>query len=185
MYDNGLNGDAVANDLVYTLRWNYTTASQVGQEFKFGIGSYDNEGGFGNNHIENIDDTGPTTTIASQFGSIDPIFFNAWDFDNQRPFVVTGVEATEVIPATYSLGQNYPNPFNPSTTIQFGLPAESDVTLKIFNTLGQEVATLASGRMKAGVHSVTFDAMNLSTGIYFYQIRAGEFTSLKKMLLVK
>jgi hypothetical protein len=185
MVDNGTRGDVMAGDSIFTLTWSYTTADVVGQEFKFGIGSFDNEGGFGNNHIENIDDTGPTTTIASQFGSIDPIFFNAWDFDNQRPFVVTGVEATEVIPATYSLGQNYPNPFNPSTTIQFGLPAESDVTLKIFNTLGQEVATLASGRMKAGVHSVTFDAMNLSTGIYFYQIRAGEFTSLKKMLLVK
>jgi hypothetical protein len=185
MVDNGTRGDVVAGDSIFTLTWSYTTADVVGQEFKFGIGSFDNEGGFGNNHIENIDDSGPTATIASQFGSIDPVFYDAWDFDNQRPFPVTSVESPVVIPASYSLDQNYPNPFNPSTTIRFGLPAESDVTLKIFNTLGQEVATLATGVMKAGVHSVTFDATNLSTGIYFYQIRAGEFTSLKKMLLIK
>jgi len=62
----------VKGDSVYSLKWNYTTADFLGQEFKFGIGAFDNEGGFGNNHIENIDDAAATYTIASQFGSIDP-----------------------------------------------------------------------------------------------------------------
>jgi hypothetical protein len=185
MVDDGTKGDAVAGDSVFTLQWSYTTADVVGQEFKFGIGSYDNEGGFGNNHIENIDDSGPTATIASQFGSIDPIFFDAWDFDNMRPNITTSVEDIEVIPDVYSLDQNFPNPFNPSTTIQFGLPLESDVTLKVYNTLGQEVSTIVAGKMRAGIHQITFDASRLATGIYFYQIKAGEFTSLKKMVLVK
>ncbi len=187
MVDDGTRGDAVAGDSIFTLTWTYTTGDVVGQEFKFGIGSYDNEGGFGNNHIENIDDSAPTAVIASQFGSIDPIFYDMWDFDNHRPLIglPTSVEATEAIPDVYSLSQNYPNPFNPSTTIEFGLPIESDVTLKVYNTLGQEVTTIVAGQMRAGMHQITFDASRLATGVYFYQIKAGDFTSLKKMVLVK
>jgi hypothetical protein len=174
-----------SGDSVYSLQWAYTTSGIIGQEFKFGIGGFDNEGGFGNNHIENIDDSGPTATIASQFGSIDPIFYNAWDFDNRRPAISTSVNEPTVVPDVYSLSQNFPNPFNPTTSITFGLPKASDVTLKVYNLLGQEMATLVQSSMKAGVHTVSFDATRLSTGIYYSQITAGDFVSLRKMVLLK
>jgi hypothetical protein len=89
------------------------------------------------------------------------------------------------LPESFSLSQNYPNPFNPSTTISFSLPAASDVSLKIFNVLGQEVTTLIDGPMDAGEHSVQFDAANLASGIYFYRINAGSFMDTRKMVLTK
>jgi hypothetical protein len=185
MYDDGTHGDVVKGDSIYSLVWNYTTSDFFGQEFKFGIGGFDNEGGFGNNHIENVDDAAATYTIASQFGSIDPKFFNAWNFDLKKPQTPTAVEDYQVVPMVYNLSQNYPNPFNPTTTIQFNLPIESDVTLKVFNVLGQELMTIVSEKMKAGNHLVKFDASKLSSGIYLYQINAGKFTETKKMVLLK
>jgi hypothetical protein len=89
------------------------------------------------------------------------------------------------VPSVYALEQNYPNPFNPSTKIEFSLPNASSVDLKVFNVLGQEVATLAHGLFTAGSHAVTFDASRLSTGVYLYKLTAGSFVSTKKMLLVK
>jgi len=88
-------------------------------------------------------------------------------------------------PMNYSLDQNYPNPFNPSTNISFTLPATSTISLKVYNVLGQEVATVASGTYSAGVHTVTFDASKLSTGVYFYKLEAGSFVTVKKMMLLK
>ena len=89
------------------------------------------------------------------------------------------------IPLRYTLSQNYPNPFNPSTVIDFSLPKASDVSLKVYNTLGQEVATLAHGMLPAGDHTVTFNAKSLASGIYFYRLTAGSFTSVRKMMLLK
>ncbi|HUN65616.1 MAG TPA: right-handed parallel beta-helix repeat-containing protein [Bacteroidota bacterium] len=90
------------------------------------------------------------------------------------------------LPAVYSLRQNYPNPFNPTTRIEFTLPRQAQVSLKIFNLLGQEIATLIDQRtMETGLHSVDVDAHSWSTGVYFYRITAGSFTDMKKMMLVK
>jgi len=89
------------------------------------------------------------------------------------------------VPQEFALSQNYPNPFNPSTEIQFSLPTTSDVTLKVFNVLGQEVATLVSGILTVGTHEVSFDASRLASGIYLYKLVAGNFLSTKKMLLLK
>ncbi len=86
---------------------------------------------------------------------------------------------------SFKLFQNYPNPFNPATTIEFALPNEANVTLKIYNALGQKVATLINKRMKAGKHSVKFNASQLSTGIYFYKLTAGNFATVRKMVLMK
>ena len=91
----------------------------------------------------------------------------------------------EVLPTTFFVGQNYPNPFNPSTTIKFGLPSESDVSIKVFNILGKEVATLYKGRMSAGEKELNFDGSILPSGTYFYQIQADENTGIRKMLLIK
>lgn len=86
---------------------------------------------------------------------------------------------------SFELGQNYPNPFNPSTKISFTLAQNSDVTLKVYDVLGREVMTLASGLHVAGTHQVSFDASELASGLYIYTINAGSFTSSKKMMLMK
>ncbi len=188
MYDDGTHGDAVANDTIYSVQYKYTTSDFIGQEFKFGIGGSDNEGGkggFGNNHIENIDDSQTTATIASDWGSINPKFYSAWDFTNHRPKTATDVEDNWSVPMMYELSQNYPNPFNPSTTIQFTIPTQSIVTMKIFNILGQEVMTILNEKMDAGKHSVRFDASMLTSGVYLYQVSAGKFIETKKMVLLK
>jgi hypothetical protein len=88
-------------------------------------------------------------------------------------------------PAGFELRQNYPNPFNPSTTISFTLPQAGNVTLKVYNALGQEIATLVNGRQTAQNYEVTFDASNLASGIYIYTLRTDNFSQSKKMLLVK
>jgi hypothetical protein len=89
------------------------------------------------------------------------------------------------MPAEYSLDQNYPNPFNPTTNIRFSLTNSGMVSLKVYNLLGEEVAVLLNQEMGIGVHTVSFNASNLSSGMYFYTIKVGEFTSTKKMMLIK
>lgn len=97
------------------------------------------------------------------------------------------VEDENTIPTKFSLEQNYPNPFNPGTTISYKLPEASDVTLKIFNTLGEEVATLINNEYKStGEHSSLFFVnSSLPSGVYFYQMKAGSFVETKKMLLLR
>jgi hypothetical protein len=186
MWDDGTHGDAVAHDSVYTIQIQYTTNNTVGQYFKFGIGGGDNESGFGLNHLENIDDATSTATIHTQFGSINPVKYSRWDFTNEQPKATTGVvEVTSGIVKSYSLDQNFPNPFNPSTTIRYAIPEAGNVTLTVFNLLGQQVSTLVSEKQKAGTYSVVFDASKLTSGIYFYQIKAGNFVNTKKLLLLK
>jgi len=96
-----------------------------------------------------------------------------------------GITGTATVPLESSLEQNYPNPFNPSTTISYALPKDCKVTLKIYNSIGQEVATLVDGVESAGFHSAVWNASNLSSGVYFYRMTAGEFTSVKRLTLVK
>jgi hypothetical protein len=85
----------------------------------------------------------------------------------------------------YILSQNYPNPFNPTTTIRFSLPKASFITLKVYNPLGQQVATLIKGQVLAGEHQIKWHAKNLPSGIYIYQLQAGDFVQNKKMILLK
>jgi hypothetical protein len=97
----------------------------------------------------------------------------------------TAVEKVSSLPAEFALEQNYPNPFNPSTAISYQLSAVSFVTLKVFDALGREVATLVQAEQSAGRYRVTFDAGNLTSGTYFYRLQAGNSVDTKKLLLVK
>lgn len=98
---------------------------------------------------------------------------------------VTSADDEVLRPYEFNLAQNYPNPFNPTTLIQYSIPKMTEVSVKVFNVLGQEVALLVNEVQNAGVYKVNFNASDLSTGIYMYQIKAGEFMDVKKMMLIK
>ena len=111
------------------------------------------------------------------------------DFDGTYQYLKS-VEVDMGLPKNYALDQNYPNPFNPSTTIRFALPMNATVNIKLYNTLGQEVAIILNNEFSAGVHEAVLNASNFSSGIYFYRLEAkgsdgSVFTSTKRMLLLK
>jgi hypothetical protein len=89
------------------------------------------------------------------------------------------------IPETFFVDQNYPNPFNPSTTISYGLPSEAVVSVRIYNLLGQLVATLVEGKQAAGVYELQFDARSIPSGVYLYRVRAGGMDAVRRMILMK
>ncbi|MDP2363021.1 MAG: ethylbenzene dehydrogenase-related protein, partial [Ignavibacteria bacterium] len=89
------------------------------------------------------------------------------------------------LPAAYNLEQNYPNPFNPSTKINFSVPAAEFVSIDVFNSIGQKVTTLINEQMSAGNYSVDFNAVNIPSGIYFYKMTSSDFSSTRKMILIK
>jgi hypothetical protein len=105
--------------------------------------------------------------------------------DNICVVSLTGITPLTDIPKTYSLLQNYPNPFNPTTVISYSLPKAGNVTLKLYDVLGNETVVLVDGFQQAGYHNVSFDASRFSSGLYFYRITSGEFTDIKKMMLIK
>jgi hypothetical protein len=94
-------------------------------------------------------------------------------------------EAEPVLPLTYHLLQNHPNPFNPETMIEFTLPTRQDVNVSVFNTLGEQVATLVDGTLGAGEHSYRFNGSSLASGVYFYRMKAGNFVQTRKMILLR
>jgi CubicO group peptidase (beta-lactamase class C family) len=116
--------------------------------------------------------------------------FTYWT-DSIRVNVITGVEDEIVMPSAFKLEQNYPNPFNPTTKITFAIPLLGGdergglVTLKVYDVLGNEVTTLVNENKPAGSYEVEFDASKLSSGVYFYQLKAGGFLETKKMLLLR
>ena len=98
---------------------------------------------------------------------------------------ITGTETDPIVPSGYNLNQNYPNPFNPVTTIRYGLPSDSDVSLIIYNLLGEEVSRLVDYHQSAGIYTVRWNASNVSSGIYFYRLQAVNFAQTRKLLLLK
>ncbi|MGB5847067.1 MAG: T9SS type A sorting domain-containing protein, partial [Ignavibacteriaceae bacterium] len=98
-----------------------------------------------------------------------------------------GVEDEETleIPSAFSLDQNYPNPFNPSTNIRYSIPQSSNVVIKVFDILGNEIETLVNEEKAVGTYEITWYAENLPSGVYFYQLRGGSFVETKKMVLMK
>ncbi len=99
---------------------------------------------------------------------------------------VTGIgDSKEIIPTTFALEQNYPNPFNPSTTINYSIPVAGNYQLKVYNIIGEEMATLLNGETNAGMYSVHFDASGLSSGIYLYRLIGNNVNIVRKMILMK
>ena len=107
------------------------------------------------------------------------------DYKTGNEVSVTSIGNKENIPLSFELKQNYPNPFNPSTVIQYQIPESGFVTLKVYDILGNEVATLINGKQQAGSYSINFNASVLSSGIYFYQLKSGKYVDTKKMILLR
>jgi hypothetical protein len=106
--------------------------------------------------------------------------------DNSGTFKYSSeAEVTVAVPTSFALGQNYPNPFNPSSVIGYSLPVNGLVTLKVYDVIGREVSTLVNETKDAGSYKVTFNASKLASGVYFYRMQAGNYISMKKLLLLK
>jgi hypothetical protein len=99
--------------------------------------------------------------------------------------VTTCIEEMERLPSNFLLNQNHPNPFNPSTKISYSIPERSNVSLKVFDLLGSEVSELFNGEIEAGSYEINFDALLLPSGVYFYQLKAGDYRETKKMILLR
>ena len=98
---------------------------------------------------------------------------------------ISGITPVSNIPDKYSLSQNYPNPFNPTTKIKFDIPKQGLVSVKVYDVLGKEVATLVNEVKSAGSYNIDFNGTNLSSGVYFYRLESGTFIETKKMMLIK
>lgn len=130
-----------------------------------------------------------TQKLGFWFSGIEAVYYN----DNQQDtaivvlddFLVSSLVESEEHPKSYRLLQNYPNPFNPSTKMNYSVPENCFVTLRIFDVLGREISTLVNEKKSPGTYEVYFNASNLSSGIYFYQIRTKNYTQTKKMLLLR
>ena len=121
----------------------------------------------------------------SELNTSTKLSYRLKQIDFNGAFTYSNIVEVDYLPEYYSLSQNYPNPFNPSTSISFTLAKSSFVELKVFNVLGNEVATLVNQIVTAGKHQVTFDAGSLSSGVYLYTIKASDFSETKKMILMK
>jgi len=181
--DDGKNGDLVAKDNKWTIKIVFPVGVAGGAiEYKFAAhypgadtvnassSAMDNEGGFGQNHKFQLKDATAPVWINMGFGN----------FTTE----VRQVEGVS-LPKNFELSQNYPNPFNPSTVIKYSVPESGMVSLKIYNLLGEEVSELLNQNQNAGTYTATFDARLLSSGVYFYTLKAGSYTSTKKMMLIK
>lgn len=109
----------------------------------------------------------------------------------RNPFVWQASTATDIsdgnyeLPTEFAIGQNYPNPFNPATRIRFALPEDTEVKIVVYDLLGRQVAVLADGHVRAGYHTVTFDASRVASGVYIYRMDAGSFSETRKMTLIR
>jgi hypothetical protein len=160
--------------------WIYTRSngvwSQLGSKL-IGTGA---AGGAGQGHSVSLSADGNTALSggmddSNEVGAV-------WIFARTTSGITGG---TESLSMQFNLGQNYPNPFNPSTTIRYGIPTRSHITLVVFNTLGQDVATLVNETQDAGYHDVRFDRSGLASGVYFYRIVAGDFVQTKRLVILR
>jgi len=185
LYNDGTHGDLVAGDSLWSADIKFPQYSPLRIQYKYGAnwglesntGSNDNESSVGTDHFITFTSDMWKATVRNQWSVMG---------DHQLIDISTDVkELQQMVPAKYSLEQNYPNPFNPVTNIRFSIPEAGMVTVKVFNILGQEVTTLVNGYQNAGTYNVDFNAANLTSGVYFYSINTPNFSSTKKMMLMK
>ncbi|MFA6456955.1 MAG: T9SS type A sorting domain-containing protein [Bacteroidota bacterium] len=178
-----MNGSFRAGALVYA----YREGEVAGYTFTNGEGKYAITGLAPGEYSVFADKAGFNESMlvnatASYDGSGNPVSGTA----NFTLNAMTSVTVNTIVhPTSYVLEQNYPNPFNPSTTINYSLPKSDRTTLKIYDILGKEVATLVNGSQEAGQYSVQFKAPQLSSGVYFYRLESGSFNIVKKMMFIK
>jgi|GEM_PF-2832200 len=187
MVDDGTEGDSVAGDFIYSYRHDYTEDAG-GEEFKvaldttwglqIGIQGYHHNAG-----TITFDATGGNSYLMEA-----DVFRGRIRVTDLGPTV--GLDNENGIPVEYALQQNFPNPFNPTTTIKYQLPEQATVRIQVFNMLGQRVATLVNEQKTAGYYEVQWDGttqsgVKASSGVYFYHIKAGDFTKSRKMVFMK
>lgn len=182
LFDDGLNGDKVGGDNIYSVIINFPVGNDGGPGlYKYAVyypGADTVNGGYhpldnemqGTDHWVNIMVDG-TTEVMNYFGSLD--------------IPTTVKDKIALLPESIHLGQNYPNPFNPTTTINYYVPKNQQVELAVFNILGQKVATLVNSVQKSGEYSASFEASHLASGLYFYRLSTSDQTFTKKMMLMK
>ena len=119
----------------------------------------------------------------TNWGIVDSLMYRSVQWLTEGIVLDNPVEGS--VPSAYTLEQNYPNPFNPTTTIAYSIPKESQVRLKIYDVMGKEIVELVNGKQSTGSYNVEFDAASLASGTYFYKLIAGDFISVKKMVLLK
>jgi hypothetical protein len=127
---------------------------------------------------------GSVNTVENYVEASDVTKFNIFAFADPDS-ITLGIEDELYSLNEYQLEQNYPNPFNPITLIQFAIPERSDVTLKVFDVLGTEIATLVDEEKNPGRYESVFAGQGISSGVYFYKLQAGNYSSIKKMILLK
>lgn len=198
LYDDGTHGDVKAGDTLYTRDFVFAAGADKEGVYKFGINGIDNEAFAGDNHSARIEAGGTVTNIYGAIvqksgnvldGIYDPYILVKDDNTVEvvrRGGVETSIKETNELVNGFELNQNYPNPFNPSTTISFAIPSASNVTLSVYNVLGQQVATLVNNQaMAAGSYDYNFDASKLSSGMYIYRLQAGSYSATRTMTLIK
>jgi formylglycine-generating enzyme required for sulfatase activity/outer membrane protein assembly factor BamB len=189
------NGEIISLDANKNILWYYKTSSAIAAPLLYyKLTLY--IGTLGNQIIALHDgaDSPQTLSLSKSDASRQITGKPVWatfQGNNQRTGMFSSSGTTGIknsgggLPIAYTLMQNYPNPFNPSTTIQFALPKDGKVSIKIFNMLGKHIATLIDGYQYAGYHEVTFNVGSFASGIYFYQMTAGSVVQTKKMFLMK
>lgn len=185
LFDDGTHNDAVAGDKIFTNKINFPQYTTLHVVYKYSAnwglptngGNNDNEAPIAGDKILKMHCLTTTATVVDTFGIVHTTVLQYPD----------KVEKLNEIPSEFTLTQNYPNPFNPETVINYQLAAETLVTLIVFDVLGNEVATLVNEEQTAGNYQIEFSSKNteLSSGVFFYQLRAGDFVQTKKMILMK
>jgi hypothetical protein len=179
---------ASANSAGVLLNW--TTATEINNHGFEIERSQDNETFY---RIGFVEGTGTTTEIQSysfvddiEYSGVKTYYYRLRQVDlDGRSQYSDAVNVDFDIPKDFVLSQNYPNPFNPSTKITYALPSQSPVVIKVYDLTGQEVITLVDEVKEAGTYEINFNALNFSSGVYIYQMRAGDFSSVKKMSILK
>jgi len=169
IWDGGIN-HTIAADFSSPKQWNSGSSSDVDFEFVLQFTISDGPGPFPYRCLNH-----PTIMIDTIFVTV------ATDINDELP---------QELPNSYSISQNYPNPFNLSTAIRYTLPTRSQVTISIYNVMGQKVNTIVEGSKSVGSHIVFWDGTDktgkvVSSGVYFYRIHAGDFVESKRMMLIK